>query len=204
MLAIKSRVIQLGWLSNNYRHHERYWILAEKIVFLDRDGVVNRLVERNGEMVSPRTANDFSLLPDVQEAIEKLGRFGFEVVVVTNQPDISRGLMDISELEKMNKLVYEVGVTVIRICPHSNDDNCLCRKPKPGLLAQHIERCDSEPEVIWMIGDNESDIFAGIAVQARTILISKKIQKSRSSSEFVANDLLEAVNLIIKNSEDAL
>ena len=180
------------------------WVLAEKIAFLDRDGVINKLVERNGQMVSPRTVNDFSLLPDVQEAIEKLGRFGFQVVVVTNQPDISRGLMGVSELEAMNQMLYEVGVTVIRICPHSNGDKCFCRKPKPGLLVEHIERCDSKPEVIWMVGDNESDILAGIAVQARTILISQKIQKSKSSSEFVANDLLEAVNLIIKNSETAL
>ena len=84
--------------------------MNEKIVFLDRDGVINKLIERDGRKVSPRVFDDFQILPGVSEAINNLRESGFKIVVVTNQPDISRGLMDTVELELMHQLVYSLGV----------------------------------------------------------------------------------------------
>ena len=84
--------------------------MGEKIVFLDRDGVINKLVERDGRMVSPRRMEDFEVFPNAPSAIAKLQEMGFEVVVVTNQPDISRGLMRAYDLELMHQLVYSLGV----------------------------------------------------------------------------------------------
>jgi len=94
--------------------------LRKKIVFLDRDCVINKLVDRDGEQVSPRTFDDFQILPGVQSGIEELINNGFEIVVVTNQPDIHRGLMKLEDLEKMHKLINSLGVKIIRFCHHSS------------------------------------------------------------------------------------
>ena len=146
--------------------------MSYKVVFLDRDGVINALVERDGKMVSPRLFKDFRILDGVSDAIETLCQQNYELVVVTNQPDISRGLMLQSELDQMTQAVLALGVHQVLVCPHSDEDACLCRKPKPGLLKSYLRTLDSAPSEVWMIGDRESDVKAGNAIQAKTIFIS--------------------------------
>jgi len=147
--------------------------MSHKVVFLDRDGVLNALVERNGRMVSPRFFKDFLLLDGVKDAIQLLLQQNYKVIVVTNQPDISRGLMLQSELDQMTKTLLALGINQVLICPHSDDDACQCKKPKPGLLTRYLDSLDSEPKAIWMIGDREVDMRAGDAVGAKTIYISQ-------------------------------
>jgi len=147
--------------------------VSHKVVFLDRDGVLNDLVERDGKMVSPRLFKDFRILDGVSDAIGILRQQNYELVVVTNQPDISRGLMVQTELDKMTQAVLALGVHQVLICPHSDEDECFCRKPKPGLLTQYLVSIDSEPTEIWMIGDQEVDMRAGDAVGAKAIFISR-------------------------------
>jgi len=145
--------------------------VGKKIVFIDRDGVINKLVERDGRNVSPRTFDDFELLPGVRSALKNLSENGFVVVIATNQPDISRGYMDISELELMHELVQSLGVHEIRFCPHSDEDNCICRKPKSGLFTEYLRSIDYVPEKIFVIGDSESDLIAGARICTNLILI---------------------------------
>ena len=170
--------------------------MPQKVVFLDRDGVINALVERDDKMVSPRQYQDFRILEGVGEAIETLRQQNYELVVVTNQPDISRGLMLQTELDKMTQAVLALGVHQVLICPHSDEDACLCRKPKPGLLTQYLEILDSEPTELWMIGDREVDMMAGLAVVATTVLISLSRNESKLPQHSVAGNLLEAVELL--------
>ena len=170
--------------------------MSKKIVFLDRDGVINKLVDRDGRLVSPRLFDDFEILPGVSLALGKLREFGFEIVVVTNQPDISRGLMEIQEFEKMNQLVCSLGVNEIRFCPHSNEDCCECRKPKSGLLTSHLAKMNEQISELWMIGDNESDMECGIGAGARTILISEKISM-KTMAEHVEANLDRAVKYLL-------
>ncbi|MDA0685174.1 MAG: HAD-IIIA family hydrolase [Bacteroidetes bacterium] len=151
--------------------------MSHKVVFLDRDGVLNALVERNSRMVSPRLFKDFLLLDGVKDAIHLLLQQNYKVIVVTNQPDISRGLMLQSELDQMTKALLDLGINQVLICPHSDEDACQCRKPKPGLLTRYLDSLDSEPKAIWMIGDCEVDMRAGDAVGAKTIYISKNRQE---------------------------
>jgi len=146
-----------------------------KVVFLDRDGVLNSLVERDGEMVSPRLFKDFRILEDVTEAIQLLLDEGYELIVVTNQPDISRGYMLWSELDQMTQSVLSLGVHQVLICPHSDEDGCSCRKPNPGLLTQYLESLHHKATEIWMIGDREVDMQAGEFVNAKTILIGNDL-----------------------------
>ncbi len=135
--------------------------MGKKIVFLDRDGVINKLVERDGRMVSPRTFADFVILPEVPLAIRRLHRLEFEMIVVTNQPDISRGLMKVNELDRMHQLLRSLGIQEVKYCPHSDDDNCMCRKPKSGMITSYLSSLDSSDYQAWMVGDEDRDMEAG-------------------------------------------
>jgi D-glycero-D-manno-heptose 1,7-bisphosphate phosphatase len=170
--------------------------LGTKIVFLDRDGVINKLVERDGQQVSPRTFEDFEILPGVISAINELKKNRFEVVVVTNQPDITRGLMKIDELEKMHKWVHSLGVHEIRFCPHSGENNCECRKPKAGMLNMQLMTYAEAPFEKWMIGDSETDVTCGHLVGARTIRIARGARVD-SLAEYIAEDLKQAVRYVV-------
>lgn len=167
-----------------------------KVVFLDRDGVVNALERRGGNYVSPRFASNFRLLPGVPEAVKKLKSFGYAVVVVTNQPDIARRCMDEVELKQMTERVMKLGVDGVFICPHDNADNCECRKPKAGLLTRYLNSLDALASELWMVGDNATDIIAGRVVGARTILITRASSILEPQADFFCESLVEAVEII--------
>lgn len=172
----------------------------KKIIFLDRDGVLNALIERDGKMVSPRLFQDFRFLEGVGNAIQVLCQRKYEVVVVTNQPDISRGLMLQTELDRMTRAVLALGVQQVLVCPHSDEDACLCRKPKPGLLTQYLESLDCKPTDIWMIGDREVDIEAGGLVGAKLIRVDSHPDQT-TNANFRCSSLVEAVCVIVDIGE---
>ena len=173
--------------------------MSHKVVFLDRDGVINALVERGGKMVSPRRYQDFRILNGVSEVIETLRQQKYEMVVVSNQPDISRGLMLQTDLDQMTEAVLALGVSQVLICPHSDEDGCSCRKPKPGLLSRYLDSLHYQPTELWMIGDQETDMIAGITAGARAILISSKRSEKRLPKFFVVESLHEAAELLRSN-----
>ena len=172
--------------------------MAYKVVFLDRDGVINALVERDGKMVSPRRFQDFRILEGVTKAIDTLRQHNYEMVVVTNQPDISRGLMPQTELDKMTEAVLALGVHQVLICPHSDEDMCLCRKPKPGLLNQYLGSRGSKPIEIWMVGDKETDVEAGHAVEAKVITVGNTIKVASKLWHQQQPDLQHAAKMIVE------
>lgn len=169
-----------------------------RAVFLDRDGVLNHLVYRNGGFFSPQSFSDFRLFDWSANATLRLSQLGLLVIVVTNQPDLSRGAMTTPELVLMHdKLTSECSIDAIYVCPHDQADRCLCRKPKPGMLLRAQDDFNLSMLESWMIGDRESDIEAGIAVGAKTIKILNGQGKSTSSqADFVAISLLEATQII--------
>lgn len=170
--------------------------MSAKVVFIDRDGVINSLVERNGSMVSPRLFKDFKICVGAVEGLMALRDAGYRTIVVTNQPDISRGLMLETELEKMTAALYELGVNKVLVCPHSDEDSCECRKPKPGLLLKYLSTQSTKPTEIWMVGDRQVDIDAGDAVGARSILISDGETNILAARDTIKS-LLAASQLII-------
>src|SRR5262245_27570356 len=104
-------------------------------VFLDRDGVLNRGVVRDGKLSAPFTPAEFEIAPGVPEALEKLHRAGFALVVVTNQPDVARGAAQRAQIDEIHRLVRaHLPVDDIRTCFHDDRDLCACRKPMPGML----------------------------------------------------------------------
>lgn len=168
-------------------------------VFLDRDGVLNRSVYRDGVPTPPNTLDDFELLPGVREATDQLKDAGYLLVVVTNQPDIARGTQDVSVVDAMNAVVQrELGVDAILVCPHDDVDECECRKPKPGLLLEAIERFDIDSDRSFMVGDRWRDVAAGRAVGCRTIQVGsldEGAQTVRATARRV--DLADAARWIL-------
>jgi len=170
-----------------------------RVVFLDRDGVINELILRDGAFVSPREFREFRLRSGVERAIRVLKSSNYLVVVVTNQPDIARCLMSIDQLSQMTEAILQIGVDEVLVCPHDSLDGCICRKPKPGLINQFLRMLEEAPESVWMVGDRESDILAGISVGARTVLISDDAIPSETRADSICSSLLHAAEMIIED-----
>jgi D-glycero-D-manno-heptose 1,7-bisphosphate phosphatase len=143
-------------------------------VFLDRDGVVNRNIIRDGKPCAPRTLAQFRLLPGVKAATRALKEAGYPVIIVTNQPDIGNRFIAPAVVEAMHeRLRAALAPAAIEICPHSQGDGCDCRKPNPGMLTRAAARLGIALEKSFMIGDRWSDVAAGHAVGCRTFLIGR-------------------------------
>ena len=174
-------------------------------VFLDRDGVLNKLVPRGPQslLVAPRVASEFAFLPGVRPAVGRLRRCGLLVVVVTNQPEIARGRLSADELERMHlRLRSVIPVHAVYTCPHDDDDACYCRKPLPGLILRAV--CDWQISLrdSFIIGDSWRDIEAGASAGCATVWIDYGYREKRSSVEPSATvkSLGDAVEWILQQA----
>jgi D-glycero-D-manno-heptose 1,7-bisphosphate phosphatase len=148
--------------------HER------RAVFLDRDGTLNANPP-SGDFV--RRPEDLRLLPEAIPALKSLSAAGYVIVVFSNQSGIAKGLMTKHDVDAVNARLREMlaagGVQLagIYICPHGNDDDCDCRKPKPGLLHRATRELGLDLGNSWAVGDSARDIEAGHTAGCRTILV---------------------------------
>jgi histidinol-phosphate phosphatase family protein len=146
----------------------------EKIVFLDRDGVINK---NRDDYV--KTWDEFEFLPNAKKGIKLLNDDGFKILIITNQSVVGRGIITEKILnkihEKMLKELNECGCRIEKIyyCPHVPWDNCECRKPKPGLLLKAAKDFDIDLKKCYFIGDSETDAEAGKRVGCKTYLVSE-------------------------------
>jgi D-glycero-D-manno-heptose 1,7-bisphosphate phosphatase len=174
-------------------------------VFLDRDGVLNRTDVVDGVPKPPRTVDDFTLLPGVEEACAALGAHGFLLIVVTNQPDIARGAQTLDVIERMHgELRRRLPVDDIYMCPHDDHHNCACRKPRPGMLvaAAAVHGIDLARSV--MVGDRDRDVEAGRAAGCRTVFVDGGYGKRPvPDADLTVRSLREAVPWIISQVEAA-
>lgn len=174
--------------------------LNRRAVFLDRDGVLNAAVVRNGRPHPPATACDVEILPGVLEALRRLAAEGFLLVVVTNQPDVARGTKSRDEVDAINaKLGRELGLEHFRTCFHDDGDACSCRKPSPGLLVDSAEELSIDLSRSWMVGDRWRDVEAGWRAGCKSIFIDRGYrEKAPEGAYFKARSLEEAVDRILK------
>ena len=143
--------------------------LTPRVVFLDRDGVINRAYVRDGVSRPPASADALEILPGVADALARLRRAGFRLIVVTNQPDVARGTQTREAVEAIHaRLMAALPLDEIRVCYHDDADGCLCRKPKTGLLTQG-PAADLRASV--MVGDRWRDIEAGRRAGCATVLV---------------------------------
>jgi D-glycero-D-manno-heptose 1,7-bisphosphate phosphatase len=145
-----------------------------KAIFLDRDGVINRKAPE-GEYISKWEEVQF--LPDVFSAALKFSQAGFKIFIVTNQRGVALHKVQLQDLEDIHTRMKErfirhgTAIDGIYFCPHDIGENCLCRKPKPGLLQQAARDYLLDLPSCWMIGDAPSDVEAGRAAGCHTTRI---------------------------------
>jgi D-glycero-D-manno-heptose 1,7-bisphosphate phosphatase len=179
--------------------------LQRKAVFLDRDGVINRAVIRDGKPYPPASLDEMQLLPQVGEALHALKAAGFMLIVVTNQPDVARGTTPRAAVDAIHTyLQAALPLDEIRCCFHDDHDACTCRKPKPGALLDAAKAHNLSLPESFMVGDRWRDIEAGQAAGVRTILVGPGYNEKApmNAPEFTCGSLLDAAELIIKIGED--
>ena len=145
-----------------------------RAVFLDRDGVLNKGVTRQGCSFAPMRIEDLELLQGVPQALAALKSAGYLLIVVTNQPDVCRGRGTISDVNAIHQAMRaRLPLDDIRVCFHDEGHRCACRKPRPGMLyAAAVDR-EIDLSRSFMVGDRWRDIGAGQAAGCPTILVNR-------------------------------
>ena len=144
-----------------------------KTVFVDRDGVINQ--ERSDYV---KSISELEIYPNVAENIKLLKDAGFLVIVITNQSAVNRGIISHEMINQIHNSIqdhlkkYGTFLDGFYYCPHTPNENCNCRKPKPGLLQQAILELNIDLNSSWMIGDSDSDIEAANSIGCKAIKIS--------------------------------
>jgi D-glycero-D-manno-heptose 1,7-bisphosphate phosphatase len=145
---------------------------AKPAVFLDRDGVLNEAIIRDGKPYPPRDLGEFAITASAPASLDALKRKGFLLVVVTNQPDVARGRASRAEVDAINaKLAGSLPLDAIEVCEHDDHEQCDCRKPKPGMMLRAQRRLAIDLARSFMVGDRWRDIEAGQRAGCRTVLI---------------------------------
>jgi D-glycero-D-manno-heptose 1,7-bisphosphate phosphatase len=172
-------------------------------VFLDRDGVINEPVVRNGRPYPPRAASDLVILPEVVAACDVLRSAGFALVVVTNQPDVARGTLTNAAVTAIHEeLRRQVQVTAVYTCPHDDADDCPCRKPRPGMLLQAAEDLDLDLRSSYLVGDRWRDVEAGQRAGCRTVHLDRGYsEKAPIGADMVVGGFPEAGRWILVDSQ---
>ena len=163
--------------------------------------MINRAVIRRGRPFSPGSVKEFVYLPKVGEAIKAMRRAGFKVVVVTNQPDVGAGKQGKRSVEAMNGcMIAEFRLDGIKVCYHTEKDNCVCRKPKPGMLLEAAKEWKVDLKKSFMVGDRWRDIEAGKAAGCKTVWIKSEYKEKKvTKPDFTADSLWEASLWICKS-----
>jgi D-glycero-D-manno-heptose 1,7-bisphosphate phosphatase len=170
-----------------------------KAVFLDRDGVLNHSVVRDGTPY-PAGLNDLGIYPDAAGALRRLKQAGYLLIVVTNQPDIARGTLTRAAVDEINAVLgAALPVDEFVVCPHDNAANCTCRKPKPGMVLEAAARHGVDLKESFLIGDRWRDVDCGAAAGVRTVLIDwgYRERAPEHTPDFVAGSLSAAVEWIL-------
>lgn len=154
-----------------------------KIAILDRDGTLNQWAAQ-GFIGHP---DEWVAVPSALEAVSRLNRAGWHVVVATNQPGLGRGLFDVIELNavhaKMQRELAAVGARIeaVFFCPHAPDEECLCRKPGSALFEQIADRYGVQGREIWAIGSGVEHLQAGKAIGAHLLFVESTARPASCS-----------------------
>jgi D-sedoheptulose 7-phosphate isomerase len=172
-------------------------------VFLDRDGVINRPVVRDGKPFSPSSLEELELLPEVASSLRDLKAHGFPLIVITNQPDVARGIQTRAVVESMHQaLSSSLPIDDIFVCYHDNADHCSCRKPLPGLLFEAQRKHNIDLSRSFFVGDRWRDIDAGHAAGCKTAFIDYDYDERKPAQppEATVHSLREAAEWILCSS----
>ena len=177
--------------------------LKRRAVFLDRDGVINRAVVREGRPYPPSSMEQLDIMPGASEALSRLRHAGFYLIVVTNQPDVARGTQTRETTEAIHlALQARLPLDEFRVCYHDDGDHCVCRKPRPGLLLDAAREAAVDLSASYMVGDRWRDIEAGQQAGCTTVLIDYGYAEAqRSEPDARVKSIAEAADWILKHIE---
>lgn len=182
-----------------------------KAIFLDRDGTINI---DSGYIGDPKLVR---LLPGVAKGIKKLKNFGFNIIVISNQSGITRGLITSDDVDKVNRKVNDIlsdentSIDAFYYCPYhpefDSPELCKCRKPSPQMIFDAAKDYNIDLNKSFMIGDKLSDIECGINAGVKSILITttismdklNELKNSQKSANFITDNFLNAVEFIESN-----
>ena len=173
----------------------------KRAVFLDRDGVINRALEKKSKPYPPTSRAEFEILPEVRAACDKLKAACFLLVVATNQPDVGRGTLRQEVVEKIHAhMLTQLPIDHVEVCYHAGKglSDCDCRKPKPGMLLHAAKLLKIDLAQSWMVGDRWRDVDCGHAAGCKTIFIDRGYaEELKQKPDFSARNLGEAADIIL-------
>jgi D-glycero-D-manno-heptose 1,7-bisphosphate phosphatase len=158
--------------------------------------VLNRAFVRNGRPYPPKDLSELQILPQVPEALQMLKAVGFDLIVVTNQPDVARGTTKYEVVDAINnRLQTELSLDEVVACFHDDGDDCDCRKPKPGMLLRMEKERGIDLRRSFLVGDRWRDIEAGIAAGCKTIFLDHGYSERNpaAQADYVCKTLFQAV-----------
>lgn len=194
--------------------------MKNRAVFLDRDGVINKLVYHSdmGVIDTPFTEKQFKLLPEAGKGIKEINKLGLKAILISNQPGLAKGHYTLDTFQRIEKKMFKelekskAFLDATYYCLHhpkgggKYKKNCNCRKPKPGLLKKAEIELNLDLKNSFLIGDSLTDIQAGQKVGLKTILLGNHkcdlcrfLEEEKVKPDFIVPDLLDAVEIIKKN-----
>jgi D-glycero-D-manno-heptose 1,7-bisphosphate phosphatase len=174
-----------------------------RAVFLDRDGVLNRAILREGKPYSPATLAELRVLAGVRDACRKLREAGFALILITNQPDIARGVISAAQVAEINvRLQRYLELDDIRVCPHDDAAHCVCRKPRPGLLLDAARGWNIDLASSYMVGDRWRDVEAGHRAGCQAVFVDHGYRERQPDGPYLrVRSLREAAVWIIEKTQ---
>lgn len=168
----------------------------QRAVFFDRDGVLNEILRRDGQLASPRSLDEFRPVPDL-DSVRRLKRAGLLVFIITNQPEVARGKVTIDTLDAMRgEIARRVPIDDYRACPHDDADGCGCRKPRPGMIRELAQHWRVDLSGSFVVGDMWRDVDAARAAGCTPVLIRREYNADVEVA-LEADTLSGAVNLVL-------
>ena len=178
--------------------------MNNRALFLDRDGVINHSMVKDGKPFAPTHFDDFEILPGVKEALIKSRQAGLKNIIVTNQPDLSTGKIKQEQFDLIQSYcLSELEIDAIKVCPHTELDNCDCRKPRPGLITQAASEFGIDIGSSYMVGDRWRDIEAGQAAGCKSnFFIDYGYDEKKPDPPYtMVRNLGEAVQIILEETQ---
>ena len=170
-----------------------------RAVFLDRDGVINRAIVRQGKPHPPSAVSELEILAGVPDALARLRAAGFRLIVVTNQPDVARGTQTRAQVEALHAVLHShLPLDEFRVCYHDDADGCACRKPQPGLLLEAAREHGLSLAASFIVGDRWRDIEAGQRAGCAALFIDYEYAERRPRLPYVSvGSLAQAADHIL-------
>jgi D-glycero-D-manno-heptose 1,7-bisphosphate phosphatase len=178
--------------------------IRRRAVFLDRDGVINKSVVREGRPYPPAEAKDFELYEDVPAGCARLEAAGYLLIVITNQPDVARGTQTRAAVEEMHRKMLDAlpQIARVEVCWHAGPDRgdpCDCHKPAPGMVLRAAQALGIDLAQSFLIGDRWRDVDCGHGAGCRTIFVDRNYSETlRQAPDWTVESFGQAVEVIME------